>query len=39
MNYEKHKALEKALHSLKVIFDSIPDGKQMKVIEDKCVYA
>lgn len=31
VNYEKHKALEKALHNLKAIFDSIPDGKQLKV--------
>ncbi|KAI8645019.1 Nrap protein [Parasitella parasitica] len=33
VNYEKHKALEKALHHLKAIFDSIPDGKQLKLHE------
>lgn len=31
VKYEKHKALEKALHHLKAIFDGIPDGKQLKV--------
>ncbi|KAI9482662.1 MAG: Nrap protein [Benjaminiella poitrasii] len=33
VNYEKHKALEKALHNLKAIFDAIPDGKPMKLVE------
>ncbi|KAG2229799.1 Nrap protein [Thamnidium elegans] len=33
MNYEKHKALEKALHHLKAIFDGIPKGKSMKLRE------
>lgn len=32
MSYEKHKTLEKALHTLKATFDSIPNGKPMKVI-------
>lgn len=31
MNFDKHKALEKALHNLKAIFDTIPNGKSMKV--------
>lgn len=35
MNYEKHKALEKALHHLKAIFDGIPKGKPMKVTTTK----
>ncbi|KAG1083124.1 hypothetical protein G6F42_022325 [Rhizopus arrhizus] len=34
VNYDKHKALQKALHHLKAIFDSIPDGKQLKVTWD-----
>ncbi|KAL7323595.1 U3 snoRNP protein [Mucor circinelloides] len=33
VNYDKHKALQKALHHLKAIFDSIPDGKQLKLHE------
>ncbi|KAI7906247.1 Nrap protein [Cokeromyces recurvatus] len=33
INYEKHKTLEKALHNLKAIFDSIPNGKSMKLHE------
>ncbi|KAF7731786.1 hypothetical protein EC973_008301 [Apophysomyces ossiformis] len=28
VNYEKHKALQKALHYLKETFDKIPDGKE-----------
>ncbi|KAI8973737.1 Nrap protein [Mycotypha africana] len=33
-NYGKHKAVEKALHHLKAIFDSIPEAKQpMKLVE------
>ncbi|KAG1171806.1 hypothetical protein G6F70_006734 [Rhizopus microsporus] len=33
INYDKHKALEKALHNLKATFDSIPEGKPMKLVE------
>ncbi|KAG1467061.1 hypothetical protein G6F55_000072 [Rhizopus delemar] len=33
MSYEKHKTLEKALHTLKATFDSIPNGKPMKLVD------
>ncbi|KAI8379826.1 Nrap protein [Choanephora cucurbitarum] len=33
MNYNKHKELENALHHLKSVFDSIPEGKPMKLHE------
>ncbi|KAL0083685.1 Nrap protein [Phycomyces blakesleeanus] len=29
VKYEKHKALERALHHIKAIFDSLPEGKEM----------
>jgi U3 small nucleolar RNA-associated protein 22 len=34
MNFDKHRALENALHNLKAIFDAIPNGKPMKVLDD-----
>ncbi|KAG1460713.1 hypothetical protein G6F56_005886 [Rhizopus delemar] len=33
LNFDKHKALEKALHTLKSTFDNIPKGAPLKLVE------